>query len=264
MSNKKKPIAIASTVLILILLAGGGYFAYTKLQAQTDKNTKDLATAGDVLVGDSFSTETEANPELEQPTFNKNLPPSRKIVNSLQQDNTKLSVEIIRLKETISQLNEEINVLEEYKEVNERFAPKRLKDEMVDIENQVKAFLLASEDAERFSVVQIEIMAAASALEYKEYVTRNRLMVTTAQRAKVAAEFLPGYSFCIGDGIALAANNTAEFNLVAAKFRGVENLFLPKNLKEDLASVVTPCQNTLRRQLDDDIEQSKAENLVRQ
>jgi hypothetical protein len=264
MSNKKKPIVIASAVFTVILLAGGGYFAFTKLQEQTDKNTQNLASAGDVLVGDSYSTESEANPELEEPTFNKNLPPSRKVVNSLQKDNTKLSIEIIQLKETIANLNEEINVLEEYKEVNERFAPKKLKDEMVDIENQVKAFLLASEDAERFSVVQIEIMAAASALEYKEYITRNRLMVTTAQRAKLAAEFLPGYSFCIGDGIALAANNTTEYNLVAAKFRGIENLSLPKSLKEDLDSVVTPCQNTLRKQLDDDIEQSKTDNLVRQ
>jgi len=264
MSNKKKPVVIASAALTVILLAGGGYFAYTKLQQQTDKNTQNLASAGDVLVGDAYSTDSEANPDLEQPTFSKNLPPSRKVVSALQKDNTKLNIEIIRLKETIANLNEEINVLEEYKEMNERFAPKKLKDEMVDIENQVKAFLLDSEDAERFSVVQIEIMAAASALEYKEYVTRNRLMVTKAQRAKLAAEFLPGYSFCIGDGIALAANNSVEFNLVAAKFRGTHTLPLPKNLKADLDSVVTPCQNTLRMQLDNDIEQSKEKSLVRQ
>jgi len=264
MSNKKKPIVIASAALTVILLAGGGYFAYTKLQQQTDKNTQDLASAGDILVGDAYSTDSEANPDVEQPTFNKNLPPSRKVVSALQKDNTKLSIEIIRLKETIANLNEEINVLEEYKEMNERFAPKKLKDEMVDIENQVKSFLLDSEDAERFSVVQIEIMAAASALEYKEYIIRNRLMVTKAQRAKLAAEFLPGYSFCIGDGIALAANDSNEFNLVAAKFRGTETLPLPKRLKADLDSVVTPCQNTLRMQLDNDIELSKENNLVRQ
>ncbi|NQZ33741.1 MAG: hypothetical protein HRU06_20935 [Oceanospirillaceae bacterium] len=251
MSAKKKPIMIIVAVVVLALLGGGGYFAYLKLQAQTDENTKNLEAAGDVLVGDAYKPkEDKLSEEQMRPTIDTKVKPSRKVVKSLQRENVKLSVEIIRLKDQIESLNSEIADLEEYKSTNERFAPKRIQDEMADIERQVKAFLLESEDAERFSTVQIEIMAAASALEYKEYIMRNRLMVTKVQRAKMAVEFLPGYSFCIGDGIVLAANNSYEFDLVASKFRGAVSLVLPRQLKKDLDSVVTPCQNTLRSQLD--------------
>lgn len=257
MSAKKKPIMIIVAVVVIALLGGGGYFAYLKLQAQTDENTKNLESAGDVLVGDAYKPQDdELTEEQMKPTIDTSVKPSRKVVKSLQRENVKLSIEIIRLKEQIESLTNEIADLEEYKTTNERFAPKRLKDEMADIERQVKAFLLESEDAERFSTVQIEIMAAASALEYKAYITRNRLMVTKVQRAKMAAEFLPGYAFCIGDGIVLAANNAHEFDLVASKFRGAIALALPRQLKKDLDSVVTPCQNTLRAQLDNQLLES--------
>lgn len=252
MSAKKKPLMIVIAVVVVALLGGGGYFAYTKLQAQTDENTKNLEGAGDVLVGDQYKPqEEELTEEQMAPTINTKLKPSKKVVRALQKENVKLSVEIIQLQEQIESLKEEIEELEEYKMTNERFAPKRIQDEMADIERLVKAFLLDSQDAERFSVVQIEIMAAASALEYKEYIMRNRLMVTKQQRAKLASEFLPGYAFCIGDGIELAANNAREFDLIARKFRGTTTLALPRKLQKDLDTVVTPCQNALRGQLDE-------------
>ena len=251
MSAMKQPLKIIIGVVIAALLGGGGYFAYLKLQAQTDKNSESLASAGDVLVGDSYKPNSEKLTEEEMaPTINTKLKPSRKVVKSLQRENIKLSIEIIKLKDQIASLNNEVAELEDYKVTNERFAPKRLKDEMADIERQVKAFLLESDDAARFSSMHIEIMAAASALEYKEYITRNRLMVTKIQRSKIAIEFLPGYSFCVGDGIELAANSAREFDLVASKFRGTSTVALPSRLKKDLDSVITPCQNTLRAQLD--------------
>jgi len=255
MSAKKKPLIIIIAVVVVALLGGGGYFAYLKLQAQTDANTKSLESAGDVLVGDAYKTDEEKADAAEElaPTIDTKVKPSRKVVRSLQRENVKLSIEIIRLKEQINSLNQTVTKLEEYKTTNERFAPKRVEDEMADIERQVKAFLLESEDAERFSTVQIEIMAAASALEYQAYINRNRLTVTKEQRAKIAIEFLPGYSFCVGDGIVLAANNSREFDLVASKFRTKASLPLPSRLKKDLDSVITPCQNTLRAQLDKNI-----------
>ena len=257
MSTKKKPIIIAGTVLVLILLSVGGYFVFQKLQQQTDKNSKQLESAGDALVGDSQKSEGEEERTEEEmsPTIVKDLKPSRRVVSSLQKENVKLSIEIIRLNESIAMLNQEIADLEDYKVVNERFAPLRIKDEMAEIENQVKAFLLDSEDAKRFSTLQIEIMAAASALEYKEYVVRNRLTVTKKQREIVAIEYLPGYAFCVGDGIELAANNSRELSLVATKFRGTIDLPLPAQLRKDIESVITPCQNSLRAQLDKNLEE---------
>jgi hypothetical protein len=257
--SKKKPMAIAIGAVAVIALAGGGYFAYTKLQQQTDENTKSLESAGDVLVGDAYKTNSDdPDNEAMEPTIKKEeLKPSRKVLRALQKENVNLSVEIIRLKEQIDNLKEEISTLEEYKTTNERFAPKRLKDEMADIERQVKAFLLDSVDAERFSVTQVEIMAAASALEYKAYIVRNRLMVTKEQRAQLASDFLPGYAFCVGDGIELAANNSKELVLIASKFRGDVTLALPASLQKDLDTVITPCQNTLRAQLDKNLEDNQ-------
>jgi hypothetical protein len=251
MSAKKKTLTILIPVLVLGLLGGGGYFAYLKLKEQTDLNSEGLAQAGDVLVGSSHNKpDNDLTDEQMAPTISSDLKPSKRVVRSLQKENVKLSIEIIDLKESIESLNRDIAVLEEYKMSNERFAPLRIKDEMVEIERQVKAFLLESEDAGRFGTLQIEIMAAASALEYKEYINRNRLMVTKVQRQKVSVEYLPGYAFCVGDGIELAANNAEELNLIATKFRGTITLPLPTQLSKDLDSVIVPCQNSLRAQLD--------------
>ncbi|MCJ8336907.1 MAG: hypothetical protein MJK10_00400 [Pseudomonadales bacterium] len=251
MSSKKKPIIIAViSVFVIALLGGGGYFAYLKLQTKTDENAEKLGGVGELLVGDRYKAGSKE--EALKPTIMKqqDLAPTKKVVKSLQKENIKLSIEMIRLKEQIKSLSAAVAELEEYKSTNQRFAPLRLKDEMAEIEMQVKSFLLQSEDAERFTTMQIEIMAAASSLEYRAYIIRNRLMVTKVQRKKLAAEYLPGYAFCVGDGIALAANNSKEFNLVASKFRGIENVRLPDRLRKDLDSVMTPCQNALRAQLD--------------
>ncbi|MFT5706301.1 MAG: polyhydroxyalkanoate synthesis regulator phasin [Oceanospirillaceae bacterium] len=257
MSAKKKPLAIIISVVTVAILAGGGYFAYTMLQAKTEENLKNLESTGDLLVGSSHSSKEEELSEEEMaPTISKDMRPSRKIVRSLQKENVNLSIEIIELRNLVENLKKEIEDLEEYKLTNKRFAPKRLKDEMADIESKVKSFLLNSEDAGRFGSIQIEIMAAASALEYKEYIIRNRLMVTKQQREKLAVEFLPGYAFCVGDGIELAANNSNEYNLVAKKFRGEENLSLPVKLQKDLDSVISPCQNSLRAQLDKSLKET--------
>ncbi|MEH6444097.1 MAG: hypothetical protein V7784_09365 [Oceanospirillaceae bacterium] len=251
MSAKKKPLAIVISVVVVALLGGGGYFAYTMLQAKTEENMKNLESAGDALVGNAHKPkEDELSAEQMAPTISEDMKPSKRVVRSLQKDNVKLSVEIIELQNQIENLKKEIDDLEEYKLTNERFAPKRLKDEMADVESKVKSFLLNSEDAGRFSTIQIEIMAAASAMEYKEYIIRNRLMVTKQQREKLAIDFLPGYAFCVGDGIELAANNAHEFDLVAKKFRGTVTLALPVKLQKDLDTVITPCQNSLRAQLD--------------
>jgi len=254
MSSKKKPIIIAVVAVVVVaLLGGGGYFAYTKLQSKTDENAEKLGGVGEMLVGDRYKADNGNKKEALKPTImlqQQNLVPSRKVVKALQKENLTLSIQIIRLKEQVKGLSGKVAELEEYKSTNLRFAPLRLKDEMAEVEMQVKTFLLDSEDAERFTTMQIEIMAAASSLEYRAYIMRNRLMVTKVQRSKLAAEYLPGYAFCIGDGIELAANSSKEFNLLARKFRGIENVRLPDRLRKDLDSVMSPCQNALRAQLD--------------
>ena len=254
MSSKKKPLIIGVIAFFVVaLLGGGGFFAYSKLQKKTDENAEKLGGVGEMLVGDRYKATDGSKQEALKPTImqqQQDLVPSRKVVRALQKENIKLSIQIIRLKEQVKGLSEDVAELEEYKSTNQRFAPLRLKDEMAEIEMQVKSFLLDSEDAERFTTMQIEIMAAASSLEYRAYIMRNRLMVTKSQRSRLAAEYLPGYAFCVGDGIELAANNSKEFNLLASKFRGIENVRLPDRLKKDLDSVMTPCQNALRAQLD--------------
>ena len=261
--SKKKPLVLASSAIAVILLAGGGYFGFTKLQKISDSNMQDLETTGDMFIGptSTLGGDGALTEEEMQPTIKENLTPTKKIFRSLQKENVNLNVRILRLQEQIEGLEGDVDSLEEYKATNERFAPKRLKDEMADIERQVKSFLLDSSDAERFSVLQVEIMAAASALEYKAYVIRNRLRVNRLQRDKLAIDFLPGYAFCVGDGIELAANNIRELELIASKFRGTNTLALPPRLQRDLDAVVTPCQNSLRGQLDKDLESTVREGL---
>ncbi|MGB1237767.1 MAG: hypothetical protein ACPG4U_06120 [Pseudomonadales bacterium] len=253
MSAKKKPLVIVIAVVVLAALGGGGYFAYMKLQQKTEENIEQLEDVGEALVGEAYKD--KANADAAAPSLTEKLEPSEKVVRSLQRENIKLTTEIKILEEKLEELKGQIVELEDYKQTNERFAPARMKDEKADVESQVKNFLLDSEDAERFSVVQIEIMSAASAMEYEAYVTRNRLMVSRAQREKLAIEYLPGFAFCVGDGVELAANNGREFELVASKFRGQIGLPLPKRLQEDLDAVMTPCQNTLRATLDASLEE---------
>ncbi|WP_136680067.1 hypothetical protein [Neptunomonas sp. XY-337] len=241
--------------VILVALGVGGYFAYQRIDAQHKRNEKELERFGYEMVASSTSFETTGELGAKQlpPTFDENkLTPTQKVIKSLINDKEQLITETQVLKSEIEKLQAQINELEDYKRLNEHFAPERLEDELKSVERQLKAFLIRSPDAERFTTLQIEIMAAAGAAEYKAYITRNRLMLSEDKKQTLISDYLPGYAFCVGDAVEVAANSASEERRLATFFRTDDTSDLPQALYQDLSMVLEPCQLSVRQRLEED------------
>jgi hypothetical protein len=253
MSSEKKPaFLIIIAVVALIVLGAGGFLAF-KAMDQTAQNAKELEQFGYEMVASSKSFETTGELGTKQlpPTFDEsNLPPTQKVIRGLMGDKEALMMENGTLREEIELLKAEIAQLEQYKQMNERFAPARLEDELNEVERQVKAFLIRNPDADRFTTLQIETMAAAASAEYKDYITRNRLMLSEDRKQALIANHLPSYAFCVGDGIEVAANSPQEARQLAIYFRTDDPSGLSTALMQDLTTVITPCQQSFRSQMD--------------
>ncbi|MGY8869936.1 MAG: hypothetical protein ACKVJE_05800 [Pseudomonadales bacterium] len=228
---------------------------YQKMDAQHKQNSKELERFGYEMVATSRSMETTGKLGAVQlpPTFDLDkLTPTQKVIHGLMRDKDGLLDENKVLQSEIEKLESQIKELTAYKELNEHFAPQKLKDELRSVERQLKAFLIRSPDADRFSTMQIEIMSAAGAAEYKAYITRNRLMLSEDMKLAVISDYLPAYAFCVGDGVEIAANSRTEERKLANYFRTEDSSSLPEVLFQDLSSVLAPCQLSVRKKLDND------------
>lgn len=228
---------------------------YQKMDAQHKQNSKELERFGYEMVATSRSMETTGKLGAVQlpPTFDLDkLTPTQKVIHGLMRDKDGLLDENKVLQSEIEKLESQIKELTAYKELNEHFAPQKLKDELRSVERQLKAFLIRSPDADRFSTMQIEIMSAAGAAEYKAYITRNRLMLSEDMKLAVISDYLPAYAFCVGDGVEIAANSRTEERKLANYFRTEDSSSLSEVLFQDLSSVLAPCQLSVRKKLDND------------
>lgn len=253
--NKKLILFAAVIPLILAALGIGGYFLYKRVDAQQAQNSKELERFGYEMVATSRNMETMSKSGVNQlpPTFDQEkLTPTQKIIHSLMRDKEDLLAENKTLQGQMEQLQAQITELTEYKQLNEHFAPQQLKDELRSVEHQLKAFLIRNPDAERFSTIQIEIMSAAGAAEYKAYITRNRLMLSEDKKQSVISNYLPAYAFCVGDAVEIAANSRSEERKLANFFRTEDTSSLTEALIQDLSTVLTPCQLSIREKLDSD------------
>lgn len=255
MARKKSIVLTATLSLALTGLGIGGFMVYKKMDAQHMENSQELERFGYEMVATSRSIETTGKLGVTQlpPTFDLDkLTPTQKVIHALIRDKDDLLDENKVLQNDIEKLEAKIQELTDYKELNEHFAPQKLKDELRSVERQLKAFLIRSPDAERFSTMQIEIMSAAGAAEYKAYITRNRLMLSEDMKLAVISDFLPAYAFCVGDGVEVAANSRSEERKLASFFRTEDSSSLPEALFQDLSSVIGPCQLSVRKKLDSD------------
>jgi hypothetical protein len=247
-------------IALPLLLAGlvlGGYVLYEKISAQGVQNNDGFERFGYQMYSPSSALNIETVGELGAtqlpPTFAlSKLTPTQKIIHGLIRDKDGLLDENNELQSQIVKLQAQIQELAEYKALNEHFAPQKLKDELRSVERQLKAFLVRSPDAERFSTMQIEIMSAAGAAEYKSYITRNRLMLSSDMKLSVISDYLPAYAFCVGDGVDIAANTRAEERILANYFRTEDSSGLSEALSQDLSSILAPCQLSVRKKLDHD------------
>jgi hypothetical protein len=93
-------------------------------------------------------------------------------------------------------------------------------------------------------------MAIASALEYRRFAQQNRLMLDQAEHDRIMNDYLPGYAFCTGDAVEVAANSSHEERMLAQYLRTNDRSLLSTALRQDLLTVIKPCQLALRQSLD--------------
>ncbi len=95
----------------------------------------------------------------------KKLTPTERVIRGLMQDKENLLAEQDALKSEIDALKQQITELQEYKRLNQHFAPETFEDELARTKTQLKAILARMPEADQFSNIRLEIMAAAGMQE---------------------------------------------------------------------------------------------------
>ncbi len=251
--NTKKLIMIGVIVpVVLALLSGGGYLVYNEMQGQHAQNLKDLEKFGFTVLPTNTHSESTGELGVKQlpATFAEDkLTPTQKVIRGLMDDNEQLIEEQRALNEQIETLKQEVAALQNYKKLNEHFAPLTIIEEVAAVERQLKKLLLDMPDARRFSNLQIEAMSASAGNEYKKFIGGKRLILSDNERELLVKDYMPEFSFCVGDGIEIAANSPREERLITTYFRKQDQSLLPLNLKADLDTVIKPCQTALYARL---------------
>ncbi|WP_415896572.1 hypothetical protein [Neptuniibacter sp. QD57_21] len=254
MNTRKLLVVLIIIPIVLAVLGGGGYFAYNEMQGQHKENLKDLEKFGFTVLPSNVHTETTGELGTKQlpATFAQDkLTPTQKVIKGLMADNEKLLDEQEIYKKQIEGLKAEIAALEQYKKLNEHFAPLTIVEEIAAVEKQLKQILIDMPDARRFSNLQIEAMSAAAGNEYKKFIAGKRLILSEFERESLVKKYMPEYSFCVGDGIEIAANSPREERLITQFFRKQDSSKLTSDLKNDLSTVIKPCQTALYQRLAD-------------
>lgn len=251
--NTKKLIMIGVIVpVVLALLSVGGYLIYNEMQGQHAQNLKDLEKFGFTVLPTNTHSESTGELGVKQlpATFAEDkLTPTQKVIQGLMDENEQLIEEQRALNDQIETLKQEVAALQNYKKLNEHFAPLTIIEEVAAVERQLKKLLLDMPDARRFSNLQIEAMSASAGNEYKKFIGGKRLILSDNERELLVRDYMPEFSFCVGDGIEIAANSPREERLITTYFRKQDDSLLPLNLKADLDTVIKPCQTALYARL---------------
>lgn len=248
----RRTLLLIGTPLLAALLAAGGYVTYRNIEQQHEENLKTLERFGFGITPSSPYTESigELGTRQLPATFAEDkLTPTQKVIYSLVRDKQKLLDKNRELQQRIDSLEQQIGELEKYRKLNERFAPRTFDEEVAKVGTDLKAYLLKLPEAERFSSLQIDIMTEASIREYRRFVKANRLLLDQPTRVRIVNEKLPGFAFCIGEGINIAANSTQEVQQVARYLNSNDASTLSAPLRRDLQTVMKPCQQALRQSL---------------
>lgn len=249
----KKFVMIGIVVpVVLAILGVGGFFIYKEMQGQHEQNLKDLEKFGfTVLPNTPYEESKGALGENQLPaTFaQEKLTPTQKVIQGLMDDNKQLIEEQQALQDKIDALKAQVADLENYKMLNEHFAPLTIAEEIKAVEKQIKTLLIDMPDARRFSDLQINAMSASVGNEYKKFIGSKRIILSDNEREDFIKQYMPEYAFCVGDGIEIAANSPREERAIATYFREQTDQALSNELKTDLETVVKPCQTALYSRL---------------
>lgn len=237
--------------LLVILLAVAGYLVYATLDQQHQKNRQNLESFGETVipVTERSAAGDGPNPELAPSIGTENLSPTQRVILTLKSEREQLLEEAKVMRQEISELKAQVATLEEYKRVNERYAPHTFNEEVSTVHTRVKQLLASRDEIKRFNRRQVTAMAAASAQEYRRYLTMHKLTLEQDSIDTVVNEHLPVFAFCIGDGIEVAANNAGEEALLVEYFKTGETERMSKRLQSDLLAILSPCQDQVAQRL---------------
>jgi predicted nucleic acid-binding protein len=254
MTKPSRQILLLSGASVLIAaLATAGYFSYRNIQSQhasTLQELEQLGYPGGAQPGDIEPNPAPTSEQLKARLQGSNPTPVQQLIYNLTQEKEQLAQVNQTLQAQLEAAQVQIDSLQKYQRLNEYFAPKNFEQKITQVEDDLKSYLRKLPEADRFSDLQIDIMAIASAQEYRRFAQQNRLMLDQAEHDHIINDYLPGYAFCTGDAAELAANNALEERMLAQYLRTNDTSLLSTALRQDLLVVIKPCQLALRQSLD--------------
>lgn len=248
----KKALIALAVILGIALIGGIAYFLYPLIASNQSSNTIQFEKFGlAVMPGAQFRTSVGELGETQLPaTFSEDdLSPEERVVASLIRDRNKLIEENQALKLKLEAADIKIQNLEEYRDKNERYAPEQFDVELKRVLADLEAHLRALPETERYSDLMVQLMAIAGQQEYINVVRSNDLIMDEARKSIILQRYLPSYSFCVGNALSVAANNSRELRSIANWLLEPELSPLPADLKADLDVVLPPCQLSFREAL---------------
>lgn len=249
-SKTKMGLLIGGPVLV-ILIAVVGYFLYTSLTAQHAENVEKVEGFGELVMpaSDAIDLNDPASAKLAPSIGRKNLTPTQRVIFTLKEERVHLLEEAIMMRQEIMDLKAQVAELESYKRTNERYAPHTFNEEVSTVHTRSKQLLATLEESKRFTRRQLTGMAAASAKEYRRFLTMHKLVLEPEQIDVIVNDHLPPYAYCIGDGIDVAANNRSEEALLVEYFKTDKTDLMSNRLKSDLKAIVPPCQELFAKRM---------------
>ena len=248
--SKPKLILLIGGPVLLIILIAGGYFTYSAISSQQEENRKKVEDCGELVIPADMQASSVANdPKLSPSIGRKNMTPTQRVIHTLKEERIKLLEEAVMMREQIIDLKAQVAELEDYKRTNERYAPHTFNEEVSTVHIRIKQLLASQDEAKRFTSNQLKGMAAASAKEYRRFLTMHKLVLEQSEIDTVVNSHLPPYAYCIGDGIDLAANSRSEELMVVEFFKTDKTELMTNRLKSDLNAIVEPCQRMFAKRM---------------
>ncbi len=250
MALNGKSVAFAAIGVVAVIgIAIGGYFLVLKVDEVHEENVDQLASFGSVVIPmsqqqqnpDGITTGVDGQQQLPPTIGDKKLSASEKIIVSLSQEKEELVAELTSARNRIQSLETEVAMLRNYKDTNERFAPRLMEEERERAVSRLTEFLESSRDASRFSDFQKQAMAQDSANTYVKVLKQYNLSIKEEQKEKLLSQHLPPYAFCVGASLEFVANNRREEVQVLHFLRTSDTTALSISLQNDIDTIRSPC-----------------------
>lgn len=250
--SKSGLILVIIVPVLIIAISLAVFFFYRSMNEQSAADTELLHKFGFAMSDNDPYSESKGMLGANQipPTFpGEKLSPVEKVIRGLMEDKDRLINENQRLEDRIESLQAHVDQLEDYKRINEHFAPDTLNQELNHVRQQLKSDISRMSEFSNFSSLRLTIATEAGVNEYRRYIEQNRLILADEDRGRIVDEYLPTYAFCVAKAVDIAANSRAEENKIYSWMRDPKAYTLQSPLKDDVETLLPPCQLELRQKL---------------